>query len=86
MGIRELYSLYHICNEESRQWHQKFGFQEEYDVIFIRLKRAWYYEEIRRHEILGLTDALPELIKQRDYWAAQLVDENVSQNFWWDDE
>lgn len=86
MGIRELYSLYHICNQESRQWHQKFGFVEEYDVFFIRLKRAWYYEEIRRQEVLGLTEGLPELIKQRDYWAAQLADENVQQNFWWKDE
>lgn len=86
MGIREVYSLYHICNETSRNWHQKFGFQEKHDVFFIRLKLAWYREEIRRQELLGLTEDLPELIKQRDYWAAQLADENLKLDFWWDDE
>lgn len=86
MGVCELYSLYHICNEVSRQWHQKFGFKEEYDELFIRLKYAWYREEIWRLEKLGLTENLPELIQQKDYWAAQLADENLQQNFWWNDE
>lgn len=85
-GVREVYSLYHICNDASRKWHQRFGFKEEYDVLFIRLKYAWYREEIWRLEKLGLTESLPELIRQRDYWAAQLADENLKLNFWWDDE
>jgi RimJ/RimL family protein N-acetyltransferase len=86
MGIGELYSLYHIGNEASRNWHQKFGFKEEYDAHFSRLKYAWYCEEINRQEKLGLMDALPELIQQRDFWYAQLADENVQQNFWWENE
>jgi N-acetylglutamate synthase-like GNAT family acetyltransferase len=76
-GIRELYSFYHICNDVSRQWHQKFGFKEEYDAHFIRLKCVWYREEICRQEQLGLSDSLPELIKQKEFWSAQLGDDEV---------
>lgn len=76
-GVRELYSFYHICNDTSRQWHQKFGFKEEYDAHFIRLKCAWYREEICRQENLGLSDSLPELIRQRDFWFAQLGDDEI---------
>jgi GNAT superfamily N-acetyltransferase len=76
-GIQELYSFYHICNELSRQWHQRFGFKEEYDALFIRLKCAWYREEIRQQEKLGFIENLPELTKQKDFWFAQLSDDEI---------
>jgi RimJ/RimL family protein N-acetyltransferase len=71
-GVYELYSTYHICNEISRNWHQRFGFKEEYDEYFIRLKCAWYRQEIWRNQQLGLASELPELMKQKEYWHSQL--------------
>lgn len=86
MGITELYSFYHVCNELSQNWHQKFGFKEEFTASFVRLKYAWYRDEVWRQEKLDLTEGLPELIKERDYWHEQLQSEDLRQDFWWDDE
>lgn len=85
-GITELYSFYHICNELSRNWHQKFGFKEEYTASFIRLKCAWYRDEIWRLGKLGLMEDLPELIREQDYWLRILHSEDLRQDFWWDDD
>ena len=74
-NIEQVYSAYHICNENSRQWHHSFGFQDIYDQFYIRRKYAWYCHEIWRHEKLGLTAGVEQLIAARDSWYSQLEDE-----------
>jgi GNAT superfamily N-acetyltransferase len=71
-GIATLTSTYHICNEDSRRWHHAFGFVDVYDQMYIRLKYAWYRNEIWRREKLGLTKGLDALAAERDCWYAQL--------------
>ena len=36
-GVRTLASQYVLGNEESRAWHQRFGFVEETDLLLVRL-------------------------------------------------
>jgi GNAT superfamily N-acetyltransferase len=67
-GIATLTSTYHICNEDSRRWHHAFGFVDVYDQMYIRLKYAWYRNEIWRREKLGLMEGLDALVAKRDYW------------------
>lgn len=45
-GAPRLASKYHIGNEQSRSWHQRFGFVEEPD-----LTRAQLYQMCARHEL-----------------------------------
>lgn len=45
-GATRLASKYHIGNDESRAWHQRFGFVEEPD-----LTRAQVYQMCARHEL-----------------------------------
>lgn len=71
-GVRELYSSYHICNQDSQKWHHSFGFETIYDPFYIRLKLAWCRHEIGRHEKLGLQDKVNELTKEKDFWHRQL--------------
>lgn len=71
-GIATLTSTHHLCNEDSRRWHQAFGFVDVYDQMYIRLKYAWYRNEIWRREKLGLTEGLDALAEERDCWYAQL--------------
>lgn len=71
-GIISLTSTYHICNDTSRCWHHAFGFVDVYDQMYIRLKYAWYRNEIWRREKLGLTEWLAALAAERDCWYAQL--------------
>jgi hypothetical protein len=40
--------------------------------MYIRLKYAWYRNEIWRREKLGLTKGLDALAAERDCWYAQL--------------
>lgn len=70
--VETLISTYHICNEDSRRWHHAFGFVDVYDQMYIRLKYAWYRNEIWRREKLGLTEGLDALVEERDRWYAQL--------------
>lgn len=70
--FNELFSAYHICNLDSRQWHHKFGFQDVYDVYYIRLRLGWLHREIWRREKLGDAEEIDFLIKERDQWQTQL--------------
>jgi GNAT superfamily N-acetyltransferase len=74
-GIAEVYSAYHICNENSQKWHRSFGFQDIYDQFYIRLKYAWYCHEIWRHEELGLKEQIKPLMHERDDWYSQLEEQ-----------
>lgn len=74
--FQELFSAYHICNTESRQWHHRFGFQDIYDHFYIRLKLAWYNHEIWRREKLELLDGIDTLINERDEWQSQVDPEH----------
>jgi GNAT superfamily N-acetyltransferase len=70
-NFQALLSTYHICNEESRLWHHRFGFQDNYDPYYIRFKLAWLTQEIWRREQLGLSQGLDVLIQERDKWQSQ---------------
>jgi GNAT superfamily N-acetyltransferase len=65
-NFQELCSTYHICNEESRLWHHRFGFQDNYDPYYLRFKLAWLTQEIWRREKLELFEGLDILIQERD--------------------
>jgi hypothetical protein len=72
LGVETLSSAYHICNESSREWHHRFGFVDVYDQMYIRLKYAWYRNEIWRRGKLGLLNGLDALKVEQDFWQAQL--------------
>ncbi len=74
-GVRELRSAYHICNERSRAWQHKFGFEEIPDQFYSRLKYSWYRDEIWRREKLGMSEGIEELIREKGKWYAQLTDD-----------
>lgn len=75
-NFQALFSTYHICNEGSRLWHHKMGFQDIYDPYYIRLKSSWLNQEIWRKEKLGLGEGLDALIQERDEWQSQLDPED----------
>jgi GNAT superfamily N-acetyltransferase len=77
-NFQALFSTYHICNEESRLWHRRFGFQDIYDSYYIRFKLAWLNQEIWRREQLGLCEGLDVLIQERDEWQSQFDPEDWS--------
>ena len=70
--FNELFSTYHICNQESQQWHHTFGFQDVYDAYYVRLRLGWLQREIWRREKLALMKGSDALIKERDQWQSQL--------------
>ncbi len=72
LGVETFSSAYHICNESSRDWHHRFDFVDVYDQMYIRLKYAWYRNEVWRRDKLGLFDGLDALKAERDFWLAQL--------------
>jgi RimJ/RimL family protein N-acetyltransferase len=67
-GVQELRSAYHICNEDSHNWHQKYGFKDIPEQFYCRLKYSWYRQEIWRQEKLGEMNNLEELQTERDRW------------------
>lgn len=71
-NFKELFSTYHICNQESRQWHHSFGFQDVYDAYYARLRLGWLHREICRREKLGVVKGVDVLMKERDQWQSQL--------------
>jgi GNAT superfamily N-acetyltransferase len=71
-NFQELFSAYHICNEQSRQWHHRFGFQDIYDRFYIRLKVAWFNYEIHRRKQLGLLDGMDILTQKREEWKSKV--------------
>jgi GNAT superfamily N-acetyltransferase len=70
--FHELFSTYHICNQQSRQWHHKIGFQDVYDPHYIRLKLGWLNHEIWRRQKLGALTGLKDLIQEQAQWQSQL--------------
>ncbi len=81
-NFNELFSTYHICNQGSRQWHHKFGFQDIYDAYYVRIRLGWLQREIWRREKLGDLEKLDFLIKEQDQWQAQL---DAGKYKYWDD-
>lgn len=72
--VEILESRYFLGNEESRAWHQQFGFTEEADLM---LTRVYYHhakhELWRREKIGGLLDGEHErLVAERDRWNARV--------------
>jgi GNAT superfamily N-acetyltransferase len=74
-GFQTLSSRYHICNEQSRLWHHRYGFEDEYDWYYAQLKVGWYRSEIWRRKKLGLMDELDRLEQERDRWASLIPEE-----------
>lgn len=68
----ELFSAYHICNSESRQWHHKLGFEDVHSSLYIRLRLGWLNHEIGRREKLGTLTGLEALIQEREQWQSQI--------------
>jgi RimJ/RimL family protein N-acetyltransferase len=67
-GVKDLRCGYHICNERSRAWQHKFGFEEIPEYFYCKLKSSWYRHEIWRREALGQIEQLEELGTEKDRW------------------
>lgn len=75
--FQELVSTYHICNDPSRQWHHKIGFQDIYNAYYIRLKLAWLNHEILRRQKIGALTGLEALMQEREQWKSRLEAEDL---------
>jgi GNAT superfamily N-acetyltransferase len=71
---RTLASRYVLGNEESRAWHQRFGFVEETDLSLVRLYyRHAQHELQRRQQFGGLTEKDREaLTTEHERWKARV--------------
>lgn len=67
LGCPTLTSRYHIGNDQSRNWHQRFGFVEVPDLTIARLNDRAARQELSRREKLG--DLAP---KERKKLAAEV--------------
>jgi GNAT superfamily N-acetyltransferase len=73
-GSKTLKSHYHLGNEASRAWHQRFGFVEELDLLLAEL----YYhharhEFLRREKIGDLTEVEHKgFISEIERWKAKV--------------
>jgi GNAT superfamily N-acetyltransferase len=56
LGIPTLGSRYLLGNEESRLWHQRFGFEEREDFMLARRYYHHYALELGRREKIGDLD------------------------------
>jgi RimJ/RimL family protein N-acetyltransferase len=82
-GVRELRCAHHICNEQSRDWQHKYGFEIIPDQFYCRLKYSFYRHEVWRHEKMAETQQsqcvnsknLEELRQERDRWYEQIEDD-----------
>ncbi len=61
LGEKIFWSEHHICNELSANWHRKFGFMEETDIMTARFRRNYYRHEVYRNERLGHPEKVLEL-------------------------
>jgi GNAT superfamily N-acetyltransferase len=77
-GFPTLSSTYHVCNEQSRQWYHRHGFEDEYDWYYAKMKVSWYQSEIWRQGKLGQVAGLADLERERDRWAA-MIPEDLSE-------
>lgn len=65
-GERQLMSRYHIGNEASRRWHQRFGFRELPD-----LPSAQLFLRAAQHELKRLEKAGAANLAERQHWEAE---------------
>ena len=65
-GEQQLMSRYHIGNDASRRWHQRFGFCEEPD-----LRRAEVYLQAARHEFWRLEQLGQLSSLERNHWLSE---------------
>ena len=72
--VKTLESRYLLGNEESRSWHQRFGFTEEPDLLLARTYYHHAQRELRRRETIGdlLEKDRTKLLTERDYWRSQV--------------
>ena len=61
LGEKVFWSEHHICNELSANWHRKFGFTEETDIMTARLRENYYRREVYRHKKFNDQSKLKEL-------------------------
>jgi GNAT superfamily N-acetyltransferase len=61
LGEKIFWSEHHICNELSANWHRKFGFAEETDIMTARFRLNFYRHEFYRNEKSGNEAKLKEL-------------------------
>lgn len=73
-GATRLASKYHIGNDESRAWHQHFGFVEEPDLTRARLYQMCARHELWRGEELGNLPAAERarLAAACEFWERQV--------------
>jgi GNAT superfamily N-acetyltransferase len=74
LGEQRLASQYHIGNDQSRAWHQGFGFVEEPDITRARLYRMCARHELWRREQLGDLpgEERTRLNAECEFWEAQV--------------
>jgi GNAT superfamily N-acetyltransferase len=80
-GIRDLRSGYHICNNLSRAWHHKFGFEDIPEYFYCKLKSAWYRHQIWRWEKLGVIEQLEDLRTEKERWDRLVQELEMSELF-----
>lgn len=73
-GETRLTSQYHIGNDESRLWHQRFGFIEEPDLKRARLYRMCARHELWRREQIGdlTSEEHARLKSECEFWEKQV--------------
>jgi GNAT superfamily N-acetyltransferase len=82
-GVRELHCAHHICNEQSRNWQHRYGFETIPDQFYCRLKYSFYRHEVWRHEKMAALQQsqcvnsknLEELRQKRERWYGQIEDD-----------
>jgi RimJ/RimL family protein N-acetyltransferase len=76
VGVKTLKSRYFLGNNESRAWHQKFGFVEEPDLFLARLYYHQAKHELWQREKIGnLTEIKREaLLSKIDQWQTRVDD------------
>jgi ribosomal protein S18 acetylase RimI-like enzyme len=67
-GVKDLTCCYHVCNDRSRAWQYKFGFEDIPEYFYCKSKAAWYRNEIWRWEKLGKIEHIEELRREKDRW------------------
>jgi RimJ/RimL family protein N-acetyltransferase len=74
LGEKTLTSKYHIGNEQSMRWHQRFGFVEEPDLRRARLYMQQARTELWRREKIGLltTEERVSLTGDVTRWEAEV--------------
>ena len=74
-GFHELFSAYHICNPQSKQWHHAFGLEDVHDFYYLRIRLSWLNHEIERKEKVGEPAGLEDLLQEQAQCQAQLEDD-----------